>query len=347
VDQLRGDRRARQGRGMTGAWNLVADIGGTNARFAYEDPEERTLRCVRIYSVAEHESFAGALDAYLIEVAADGRPGLPSAACLGVASAVDSDLIRFTNSPWYLDRTELSRRLGTTVTLINDFAAVGYGVTQLSADDWFDLGGRAPLATHPIAVLGAGTGLGVCLIVPDGDRYTVIEGEGGHADFPPVDAQEIAVLQILMARFGRVSTERLLSGAGIVNIYTALAELAGRPPEHDSAAAITEAALGGIDSLAVRTLEMFCRVLGSAAGNLALTFGARGGVYIAGGIAPRFREFLARSEFRARFEAKGRFSSYLRPIPVRLVTREHVGLEGAAILLRQTRAGRNAQTINP
>jgi glucokinase len=322
---------------MSGSWNLVADIGGTNARFALEDPAQAALQCLRTYSVSDHAQFTEVLDAYLREAASDGRRGLPDAACLGVASAVHREVIQFTNSPWSLDRGVLSQRLGSPPVLINDFAAVGYGVIGLGEDDWVSLGGTSPVADQPIAVLGAGTGLGVCSLVAVDGRYHVIEGEGGHADFAPVDAQEIAVLQKLMARYGRVSVERLLSGAGIVNIYTALSELSGREPVHSSAAAITDAALVGVESLAVRTLEMFCRILGSTAGNLALTLGARGGVYIAGGIAPRFRDFLARSEFRARFEAKGRFSSYLRDIPVRLVTRDNIGLEGAASLLRLMR----------
>lgn len=320
---------------MTGAWHLVADIGGTNARFALASPASGELYALRTYSVSEYANFSEALEAYLGEAAREGANGLPSAACLAVASPVDRPVIQFTNSPWFLDREALSRRLETPVRLLNDFAAVGYGVIGLVEGDWFALGGGRPSDARPIGVLGAGTGLGVCAIVPVDGRYHVIETEGGHVDFAPVDAQEIAVLQLLTTRFGRVSAERLLSGAGIVNIYRALAELAGRPPAHDSAAAITDAALVGVESLAVRSLEMFCRVLGSTAGNLALTLGARGGIYIAGGIAPRFRDFLARSEFRARFEAKGRFSSYLRDIPVRLVTRDNVGLEGAAGFLRQ------------
>jgi glucokinase len=320
---------------MTVAWNLVADIGGTNARFALSSPRSGELYGLRTYSVSEYANFSEVLEAYLDEAAREGASGLPSAACLGVASPVDKPVIQFTNSPWFLDREALSRRLETPVRLINDFAAVGYGVTTLGEDDWFPLGGGPPRDDRPIGVLGAGTGLGVCAIVPVDGHYHVIETEGGHVDFAPVDAQEIAVLQLLASRFGRVSVERLLSGAGIVNTYRALAELAGRTPAHDSAAAITDAALAGVESLAVRTLEMFCRVLGSTAGNLALTLGAHGGIYIAGGIAPRFRDFLARSEFRARFEAKGRFSSYLREVPVRLVIRDNLGLEGAAGFLRQ------------
>ena len=320
---------------MKGAWNLVADIGGTNARFAVDAPSSPTLQCQKTYSVTDYDNFSDALEAYLAAVVRDGWRSSPDAACLAAASPISGDLVRFTNSSWSLDRRVLERELEAEVCLINDFAAVGHAVLCLEDDDWHPLGGGAPQPGLPIGVLGAGTGLGVCSLVAVDGEYQVIEGEGGHVDFAPVDAQEIAVLQILTTRFGRVSAERLLSGAGLVNIYTALAQLGGKQPRHDSAAAITEAALVGVESLAVRTLEMFCRVLGSTAGNLALTLGARGGIYIAGGIAPRFTDFLTRSEFRARFEAKGRFSSYLRPIPVRLITREQLGLDGAAAFLRQ------------
>jgi glucokinase len=320
---------------MSGAWNLVADIGGTNARFAVDDRASQALQCQKTYSVTDYDNFPHALEAYLAEAAHQGWHARPAAACLAAASPITGDLVRFTNSTWSLDRMALARELGADVCLINDFAAVGYAVIGLDDADWHALGGGAPQRGFPIGVLGAGTGLGVCSLVAVGGAYHVVEGEGGHVDFAPVDAQEIAVLQILSARFGRVSAERLLSGAGLVNIYTALAQLGGKEPVHDSAAAITDAALMGVESLAVRTLEMFCRVLGSTAGNLALTLGARGGIYIAGGIAPRFTDFLTRSEFRARFEAKGRFSSYLRDIPVRLVTREQLGLDGAAAYLRR------------
>ena len=329
---------------MSGSWDLVADIGGTNARFAVCDGLSRELRCCRTYPVAEYENFSDALETYLADVAGRGWSPTPERACVGSAAPIRGDVIRFTNSTWSLDRRALARQLDAAVYLINDFAAVGYAVMTLSKGDWHQLGGQAPEAGFPKGVLGAGTGLGVCSLFAVDGIYHVVEGEGGHVDFAPVDAQEIAVLQILTGRFGHVSAERLLSGAGLVNIYTALAHLGDKRPLHDSAPAITEAALAGVEPLAVQTLELFCRVLGSTAGNLALTFGARGGIYIAGGIAPRVTDFLTRSDFRTRFEAKGRYASYLRDIPVRLVTREHLGLEGASAYLRQRGGGQRLPT---
>jgi glucokinase len=216
-----------------------------------------------------------------------------------------------------------------TVDVINDFAAVGHAVAVLQAGDWRQVGGAEPVAGKPVAVIGPGTGLGICTLVPTRAGYQVVDGEGGHVDFAPVDARELAVLELLLQKYQRVSVERLLSGAGIVTIHQSLAALAGIAPSADSPARITELALAGEDSLSVNTLQMFCRILGSTAGNLALTVGARGGVYIAGGIVPRFVDVLAQSGFRHRFEDKGRFRSYLADIPVRVVTRDHLGLLGA------------------
>ncbi len=313
------------------AWNLVADIGGTNARFGLVDYASARLLQVGRYSVAEHDTFSGAMRCYLRDIAATvDWQAFPRAACLAVACPVDSDVIQFTNSPWTVNRNLLSGLLDKApVALINDFAAVGYAVTDLHPQDWCQLGGYDPTPGLPIAVLGPGTGLGVCSLVSVGTGYQVIEGEGGHVDFAPVDAQEVAVLQILTSRFGRVSAERLLSGAGLLNIYQSLAQLAGKPALHQTPAGVSEAALAGVETLAVSALGMFCRVLGSAAGNLALTLGAKGGLFVAGGIAPRIIDFLGNSEFRRRFESKGRFASYLRDIPVRVVVKEDLGLFGA------------------
>lgn len=312
-------------------WNLVADIGGTNARFGLEDYASRTLQAVRRYSVADHQHFSDALKSFLADVVSIGGWQLqPQAACLAVACAVESDEVRFTNSPWTINCVQLSELLGIDkVELINDFVAVGHAVTDLTPNDWLQIGGGSAVAGKPIAILGPGTGLGVCTLAPIGVGYQVIEGEGGHVDFAPVDAQEIAVLEILSGRFGRVSIERLLSGAGILNIYQALAQLAKKPANHETPMAVTEAALEGHETLSVKALAMFCRVLGSEAGNLTLTMGARGGVYIAGGIVPRFSEFLEQSDFRYRFESKGRFRPYLASVPVRVIVKEDLGLFGA------------------
>lgn len=313
-------------------WNLVADIGGTNARFGVEDYASGALRAIKCYSVADYPEFQGALYRFLADVAEEGgwRPR-PRAACLALACVVDSATIRFTNSSWVVDRREIDAVLGGgALTLLNDFAAVGYAISDLKPADWHQVGGTTPDPGKTVAVLGPGTGLGVCSLVPLDAGHRVIEGEGGHVDFAPVGEREVALLARLTARFGRVSVERLLSGAGIVNIYRALCDIAGQVPVLDDPAGITAAALAGEERLAVDTLDMFCEILGGCAGNLALILGARGGVYIAGGIVPRFIDFVVASGFRRRFEAKGRFRDYLADVPVRIVTREHLGLLGAA-----------------
>ena len=315
------------------AWNVVADIGGTNARFGLEDYASTQIQLVKYYSVAEYDDFMDALKHFVDDVATvGGWETSPKAACFAVACPVDGGVVPFTNSQWTLDRTAMIELLGgAAVHLINDFAAVGYAVTGIKPKDWCQIGGAmTAVPNKPIVILGPGTGLGVCTLVPVGVGYQVIEGEGGHVDFAPVDAQEIAVLEILNRRFGRVSAERLLSGAGIVNTYQALAQVLHLPILHDTPQAITEAAISGKESLAVETLEMFCRTLGAVAGNLVLIMGAKGGVYIAGGIAPNILKFIENSGFRIRFESKGRFSDYLVDVPVRVIVKQDLGLFGAA-----------------
>jgi len=321
-------------------WNLAADIGGSNARFAVYDLESAELRAICRYPVSEIPEFDQALEQFLGEVVIAGHwSPLPTATCIAVACPTDGEVLQITNSPWRIDRKRLQARLQQSrIEIINDFAAVGYATTDLAPGDWHPLGGRDAIDLSPIAVLGPGTGLGVGCIVPVGAGYQVIEGEGGHADFAPIDAKEIAVFKVLARRYGRVSIERLLSGSGIVNIYQAQAQLRDETASYESPAEITAAALNDSSALAQRSLSMFCQILGEVAGNLALTFGARGGVYIAGGITPRILGFVENSQFRQRFEAKGRFSSYLENIPVRVVVKQDLGLHGAAgkIQLRDT-----------
>ena len=283
------------------------------------------------YTVSQHKDFSDVLSHFLADIASLAEwKSLPEGACLAVACAVDSDSLRLVNSSWTVDRAQVSLMLGgIDVELINDFAAVGYAVTDLSPKDWHEVGTGIPESGRPIAILGPGTGLGVCSLLPVGAGYSVIEGEGGHVDFAPTSSREISILEILQAEFGRVSVERLLSGSGIVNVYQAIARLDNKKLRHDTPQTVSQAAQAGQDELAVDALSMFFSVLGSVAGNLALTLGARGGVYIAGGIVPRMIEFAEGSELRERFDAKGRFRSYLETIPLRVVMKEDLGLVGA------------------
>lgn len=312
-------------------WNLVADIGGTNARFGVADYNSQQMKFIASYSVLDHVQFSDVLRHFLKAVHASGEwLDLPEAACLAVACAVESDFVQFTNSSWVIERKQLCALLNTSnVHLINDFMAVGYGISVLKPKDWVQVGAGQPVPNKPIVVLGPGTGLGVCSLIPVGTGYQVVDGEGGHVDFAPVNDQEAEVLAVLRQKHSRVSIERLLSGQGIVNIYQSLAVLAGQQAVYQSPAEITSAALHQSDELAIETLHFFCRTLGSVAGDLALTLGAKGGVYLAGGILPRFIDFFKRSDFQRRFLAKGRFSDYLSDIPLRVVTKENLGLSGA------------------
>ena len=197
------------------------------------------------------------------------------------------------------------------------------------------IGGESPQTHKPVGILGAGTGLGMAALVSHSDGYHVLDTEGGHADFAPVGQRQVDVLGCLRETYKRVSLERVLSGKGIVNIYKAICtiesaeELLATPPE------VVAAALDGSNPQALTALNTFCESMGAAAGNLALTLGAKGGIYIAGGVVPRFKEFFANSGFRDKFEEKGRFAPYLQPIPVYLVTRSNLGLLGAAKKLQE------------
>ncbi|EGG30684.1 Glucokinase [Aequoribacter fuscus] len=314
-------------------WNLVADIGGTNARFGVFCRRTQQLEITHSYAVADYPKFEDALAQFLNEIdSLKQHEKLPRFACLAVACVPDNEIIQFTNSSWRFQKSDISHQLGgAALVVINDFAAVAYAIPSLKSSDYIEIGGHSATVDKPIIVLGPGTGLGVASLIPNPDSgYSVVGGEGGHADFAPVTPLEISILTELQKRYERVSIERLLSGAGIINIYEAIANIKGREAKFDSAAAIAQAANDGSDSLASSAMNAFFAILGSTAGNLALTLGAMGGVYIAGGITPRYPELLRNSEFRARFEAKGRFKSYLQPIVLRVITKDHLGLLGAA-----------------
>ena len=327
-----------------GAWRLVADVGGTNARFAVAS-NEGSISLVTRYSVDQHPSIEQAVSAFLDEVAGHGYGDTPGAACFALAGPIEGDEVRFTNSTWVASRSRLSGALGgSAVDFLNDFAAIGHAIPHLESSDWIQMGGGASRVDYPIVVLGPGTGLGVCTLVGTEHGVTVIEGEGGHADFAPTNKEEALVLDVLSAKFGRVSIERLLSGDGLLNIYWALMELERLSSSQSGGSVVADPsdvsalALAGSDPVAVRALTMFCNVLGSVAGNLALTLGAKAGVYIAGGIPGKILSFLENSDIRARFEAKGRFQSYLQKIPLRVVIKEDLGLLGAAHFLSNERS---------
>lgn len=321
---------------MSKPWHLLADIGGTNARFALGDVLTGEIHEYHTVHVADHPTFGSALETYLAKVArTDEWEPLPIDGCLAVACPADRQVITFTNSDWVIDRKDLVYSLKIpSLQVINDFAAIGYAVGSFTEEDWEQIGDGGARRGKMIGVLGPGTGLGVCGALPTGNGVTVLAGEGGHVDFAPVGDEEIEILRLLLTRYRRVSAERLLSGAGIQNIYWALTQMRKAQPRQATPADISAAATTGDDPVAVETLAVFFRILGGVAGNLALTVGARGGIYVAGGIVPRVLDFARNSDFRERFLAKGRFRDYLNDIPTRVITRDNPGLFGALQFLK-------------
>jgi glucokinase len=315
--------------------SLVGDIGGSNARFAIARRAADGVALDHIVSMRceEHADLAAAVDHYLATTGA----ARPAAAAIAIAGPIVGDHAEITNhQAWSFSIAAVRARLALArFAVINDFTAVALSLPHLVPSDLRQIGGGRATPGAPMAVIGPGTGLGVSGIVRTGDRWTAIEGEGGHATFAAMSERESRIGDLLRARFGHVSWERALSGPGLVNLYGAIAQLEQRQAEDLSPEIIAERGQDGTCSLCREALQLFCAGLGTAAGNLALTFGARGGVYLAGGILPQLGAFFAASEFRARFEAKGRLTPYVRPIPTYVIAAANPGLIGAAIAATQ------------
>jgi len=297
---------------------LLGDIGGTNARFAWLTDHAAPPTDVVSYACAEHESLLAAIRHYLTE----HRKERPPASAIGIANPILGDLVRMTNHHWSFSISELQRSLGLKrLRVINDFTALALSLPTLRPADLHRVGleGTAvPGAT--LAVLGPGTGLGVSGLLPSGaDGFVPISGEGGHVTLAAQGEYEAAVVSVLAKRFGHASAERALSGPGLVNLYDAVCTLANQTPRPLGPADIIEQARGDADPRCAAVIDLFCKFLGGVAGNLALTLGARGGVYIGGGLAPRLQAEIERSAFRERFAAKGRFRDYLGAIPTFII----------------------------
>ncbi len=290
---------------------LLGDIGATNARLALLS--NGVLGPIKCLTVADFPRFTDAVSAFLD---CHGRQMSVPEALLAVAGPVDEDRCVLTNCPWTIDAPELRAAFGfAKVHICNDFEATALSLPHLTAVDLYPLGGGEAVSGAPMAVLGPGTGLGVACLVPGAQSSIVIASEGGHATMAATSQREDAIIDYLRRQFGHVSAERVISGSGLENLYRAVVALDGIDAPKRNAAEITKTALDGSCPIARTALDLFCAMLGTIAGNVALMFGARGGVYIAGGIAPRLTEFMARSQFRARFEHKGRFRTYLEAIP--------------------------------
>ncbi|HXP03921.1 MAG TPA: glucokinase [Stellaceae bacterium] len=311
---------------------LVGDIGGTNARFGLVEPDGSLLHS-SVLADADYAGLGEAIEAYLA-----GRGGLPRPrqAAIAVASPITGDAVRMTNHPWAFSISELRSQLGfERLEVINDFTAQALALPHLGPGDKTAVGSGKAQPEAPIGVLGPGSGLGVSGLIPVGERWIPLSGEGGHATMAPVTERESAALASMRRHFDHVSAERVLSGPGLVNLYNALAEIDGVPAVQYTAAQITDVEVENEDPRCRETTEMFCAMLGTIAGNLALTLGAKGGVYIGGGIVPRLGERFAASQFRERFEAKGRFREYLAPIPTFVVTHKLPAFLGCAAKLRE------------
>lgn len=311
---------------------LVGDIGGTNARFALW--REQQLESVRVLATADYPGPEAAIRAYLAEL---GLPlGAVDSVCLACAGPVNGDLFRFTNNHWRISRAAFCRELQVReLLLVNDFSAMALGMTRLRDDERRVVCPGVAEADRPCVVIGPGTGLGVGTLLQLADgSWLALPGEGGHVDLPIGTPREAQLWQQLYAQLGHVRAEDVLSGSGLLLLYRALCALDGHEPRLASPAEVTAAALAG-DALALAVLEQFCCWLGRAAGNNVLSLGARGGVYIVGGVVPRFAELFLASGFSRCLRDKGRMSDYFDGIPVWLVTAEYPGLMGAGVALQQ------------
>jgi glucokinase len=311
---------------------LVGDIGATHARFGLVSPDG-TLLHSRTLADENYPTIEDALAAFLSE---RGVLPMPRQGAIAVASPITGDRIVMTNHPWNFSVLALKARFGfDRFEVINDFTALALALPRLAPEARLAIGGGAAVAGAPIGVLGPGSGLGVSGLVPSGKAWIALAGEGGHATMAPATDRESAVVDRMRRHFDHVSAERALSGPGLVNLYNTLAAIDGVPAKGYTAAQITDQATRAEDPLCVETTSMFCAMLGTMAGNLALTLGARGGIYVGGGIVPKLGQTFTGSPFRERFEAKGRLRAYLEGIPTFVVTHPLPAFLGCAALLAQ------------
>jgi glucokinase len=315
---------------------LLADVGGTNARFALETAPG-AIGHIHVLSGAAYATLADALKAYLAlpDVAAAAGPGVRHGA-IAIANPVNGDFVKMTNHHWEFSIEALRAAVGFEVLVVaNDFTALARSLPLLADGQKHQVGGGRPQAGAPLGLIGAGTGLGVSGLIPSASGWTALLSEGGHVSFPPMNPEEVAILQYAWTEFPHVSAERLLSGVGIELIYRALVAQRGHDEPVLSAPEIARRALTGECPLCDDVIEHFCTMLGTIAGNLGVTLGATGGIYIGGGIVPRLGERFDRSGFRARFEAKGRFKQYLAAIPTYVITAEYPAFVGVSAILSE------------
>ena len=319
---------------MTEIDGLVGDIGGTHARFAlaHVAAGRPVLSEPKTFTNRDYPSAEAAIAAYLTQV---GVNRAPSRAVLAVAGPVADGAADFTNSDWDVSESQLRRDAGfKAARLINDFAAQALGAPRVAAERLTRIGPDVHgIEGCPIAVMGPGTGFGLAGLLREAGRESVLSTEGGHAGFAPIDEAEVEIWRRFAHRHGRVSVERVLCGQGLYELYLALADIEGAQAPCSDEREVQASASAGADPLAAQAVTRFCQILGSVAGDIALTLGARGGVYITGGVAQRLADVLVTGGFRERFEAKGRFRDYLGEVPTLLIMEPYTALIGAASVL--------------
>jgi glucokinase len=307
---------------------LLADIGGTNARFGvlYDGAAEPSH--IKALAVTDHPSAADAARAYLATLPDGPRP---TRAVIAAAGPVVDGRVVMTNAAWTVDAARLHDALGMErVSVLNDFEALAWGLPDLDGAGVVRLGAGVADPDAPIVVMGPGTGFGLAALIGAGESETVLVTEGGHATLPAESRREDAIISVLRDRLFHVSIERVLSGPGLEHLYQSIAMVDQLTVPPRTSAEIIQHALAGDEPTCLRTLEMFCGFLGSIAGNVALTFGAKRGVLIGGGVTPRFTDFLIGSSFREQFEAKGRLSAYLSAIPTGVIVHPNPTFVGLA-----------------
>ncbi|MBT8077914.1 MAG: glucokinase [Gammaproteobacteria bacterium] len=319
---------------------LIADIGGTNARLALAATDQKGLGRVRSYACIDFPSVDDLIAHYLHS----NDVATPRVMCLAAAGPVVGNTIQLTNSPWSIDAGDVSATFdGARVLLLNDFDAVAYSLPLLESSDCMQVGGPAPAQLgnrdYTIAAVGPGTGLGTAALRNVGQTRISVGGEAGLSGFAPVTAEQMEIVTVLRQRIERITSEHLVSGRGLQNLYWALSRMNGSERPELGAEEIGEACIAGSDPIATSAMRVFFEVLGQYAGDVALIFGAIDGIYIAGGIAGRYREMLLNSAFRTTFEAKPPHDKLMKSIPTQLITHSQPGLLGAADYAR-----RNANT---
>ena len=298
---------------------LIADIGGTNARFALLDGSSQ-WRDEVVLACADYPDIVSAIEHYLVGVGAAQGPARPVEGALAIAGPITGDIVRMTNHAWQFSAARTRAALGwRRLILVNDFTALAMALRHLPQEELQQIGGGQAVRGGPIALLGPGTGLGVSGLVPAGDHWIPLQGEGGHVTLSVMNEREMAVWQQLHQRFTHVSAERVMCGPGLVNLYDAVCAIEGVVPKVLTPPEITRRAREGSCRMCLEALSMFCALLGTLAGNLVLTLGAVGGCYIGGGIVPELGSFFTSSHFRDRFEDKGRFTDYLQRVPTYVI----------------------------